>query len=305
MKNLLVFFFSILCFSCVNAQEIYSKDYGEKQNPAVIFIHGGPSGNSNLFEATSAQKLADLGFYVIVYDRRGEGRSKDDNAKMTFDESFDDLLKVYNTYKIDKANILGHSFGGIVATLFTEKYPEKVKSLVLAGALVSQQETYDHILTNAENKFVNQPEKYAQILDIKRLSKNSAEYRKQCFDLASEMKYFSMPSPTEESRALRESYEKSEFYKSNFRNYNSPIKFYQNELKNNVNNIAILKKIRKKGIPISAIYGKEDAIFSTNQLNDVEKIVGKSNFKILENCSHYLFVDQQTEFIKFVSQHFQ
>lgn len=301
MKQIFLFLFSILLFSVTDAQTIYSKDYGDKQNSAIIFIHGGPSGNSNLFESTTAQKLADLGFYVIIYDRRGEGRSKDDNAKMTFDESFDDLLNIYKTYKIDNANIIGHSFGGIVATLFSEKYPEKVKSLILAGALVSQQETYNNILKNAEEKFANKSEKLAQISEIKSLKKNSAEYRKRCYELASEMKYFRMPHPTEESKKLRETYENSDFYKTTFKNYNSPIKFYQNESKNNLNNKAILKKLRRHGIPIFAIYGKEDFIFSTNQLNDLQRIVGIPNFKILDNCSHYLFVDQHAEFLKFIS----
>lgn len=301
MKYSLLTLFSFFISQILYGQEIYSKDYGEKQNPAIIFIHGGPSGNSNLFEATTAQNLADLGFYVIVYDRRGEGRSKDENAKMTFNESFDDLLKIYETYKIEKANILGHSFGGIIATLFTEKYPEKVKTLTLAGALVSQQETYNHILKNAEQKFKNDSDKLSQISEIKNLNKNSAEYRKQCFELASEMNYFNMPNPTEESKKLREIYEESEFSKTNFRNRNSPIKFYQNESQNNLDNNSILKSIRKNGIPIYAIYGNEDSIFSANQLRDLQKTVAKSNFKVLENCSHYLFVDQQAEFLNFIS----
>jgi len=301
VKYSLLTLFSFFISQILYGQEIYSKDYGEKQNPAIIFIHGGPSGNSNLFEATTAQNLADLGFYVIVYDRRGEGRSKDENAKMTFNESFDDLLKIYETYKIEKANILGHSFGGIIATLFTEKYPEKVKTLTLAGALVSQQETYNHILKNAEQKFKNDSDKLSQISEIKNLNKNSAEYRKQCFELASEMNYFNMPNPTEESKKLREIYEESEFSKTNFRNRNSPIKFYQNESQNNLDNNSILKSIRKNGIPIYAIYGNEDSIFSANQLRDLQKTVAKSNFKVLENCSHYLFVDQQAEFLNFIS----
>lgn len=302
MKHFLLILFSFFISQILTAQNIYSKDYGEKQNPTIIFIHGGPSGNSNLFEATTAQNFADLGFYVIVYDRRGEGRSKDEDAKMTFNESFEDLLNIYKTYKIEKANILGHSFGGIIATLFTEKYPEKVKSLTLAGALVSQQETYNHILKNAEEKFKNDSDKLSQILEIKNLNNNSAEYRKQCFEIASEMNYFNMPNPTEESKKLREIYEKSELSKTNFRNHNSPIKFYQNESQNNLNNNLILKGIRKNRIPIYAIYGKEDFIFSPSQLKDLQRIVGKSNFNVLENCSHYLFVDQQAEFLKFIYQ---
>ncbi|WP_228448338.1 MULTISPECIES: alpha/beta fold hydrolase [unclassified Chryseobacterium] len=119
--SLLLYLFSVSIY----AQTIYSKNYGNQQNPVVIFIHGGPSGNATLFEGTTAQKLADKGFYVIVYDRRGEGRSKDENATMTFKESFEDLNQLYHTYHIQKAHILAHSFGGIIGTLFTSKFPEK------------------------------------------------------------------------------------------------------------------------------------------------------------------------------------
>jgi proline iminopeptidase len=34
------------------------------------------------------------------------------------------------------------------------------------------------------------------------------------------------------------------------------------------------------------------------QLKELKKIVDKRNFRLLDNCSHYLYVDQQDEFIK-------
>lgn len=301
MKKLL-FIVSLVLFSIPSfAQTIYSKTYGNSKNPAVIFIHGGPSGNSNLFEGTTAETLANTGFYVIVYDRRGEGRSKDENAAMTFDESFNDLNQIYKTYKISKANILAHSFGGIAATLYTAEFPEKVSSLILAGALFSQQETYDHILKNAAAYFKNDTSKLSQIKKIENLNKSNAEYRKGCYDIASEMNYFVMPNPTKESTALRNQYEKSIFYKTAVKNAESPIKFYKNESKNNIDTKSILLEIKAQKIPVYAIYGKNDGIFSDKQLKDMQQITGKNNFKILDNCSHYLFVDQQNDFINFVS----
>lgn len=301
MKKLILTFLSFLFSLTLNAQELYSKAYGNTTDPVLIFIHGGPSGNSNFFEATTAKNLADLGFYVIVYDRRGEGRSKDDNATMTFNESINDLLSIYKLYNIEKANILGHSFGGIIATIFTEKHPEKVKSLILAGALFAQQETYNHILKSAKNNFKNNPEKLSRIIKTKHLNKKSADYRKQCFEIADEMGNFDMPYPTIESNTLRENYLKSNFYTTNYRNNASPIKFYKNESNNNLDNKKRLKKI-KKNIPIYAIYGKQDGIFSNSQIKELQKIVGKSDFQILDNCSHYLFVDQQDKFLEFLSR---
>ncbi len=300
MKSLLILLLFIS--QLTNAQSIYSKDYGNKNNPAIIFIHGGPSGNSNLFEATTAQKLAEKGFYIIVYDRRGEGRSKDENATMTFNESFQDLLQIYTIYNLEKATILGHSFGGIIATLFTNTYPEKVNSLVLAGALFSQQETYNHILKQAKQKYKNDKPKLAELNQIKKLNKNSAEYRKHCYEVASELNFFNMPNPTTESKNLRQDYEKSAIYQTNYRNYQSPIKFYQNETQNNIDTKPVLKNILKKGINIIAIYGNNDGIFSKKQLSTLQKIIGKENMTILNNCSHYLFVDQKTNFLTFIGE---
>ncbi|MBB6370642.1 alpha/beta fold hydrolase [Chryseobacterium shigense] len=300
MKRLLSFIF-ILLFISFNAQTIYSKAYGSPKGVPVIFIHGGPSGNATLFEGTTAQKLADKGFYVIVYDRRGEGRSRDDNASMTFKESFEDLNSIYKTYDLRKANIIAHSFGGIIGTLFTQSFPEKVSSLTLAGALFSQQETYDHILKEAKEKFKNDPSKLKEISEIESLSKNSADYRKRCYNIAGDMKFFTMPFPTPESQKLRSEYEAGEFYAANFRNPESPLKFYKNESRNNIDNTSVLKEIRKRGIPIFAVYGKDDGIFSKKQLNDMKNIAGKKHFRLIDNCSHYLFVDQQQEFLDFIS----
>ncbi len=299
MKLLTAILFSLFSVSSY-AQAIYSKAYGRPQDPAVIFIHGGPSGNAALFEGTTAQKLTDKGFYVIVYDRRGEGRSKDENAMMTFKESFDDLQQIYQTYKITKASILAHSFGGIIGTLFTHRYPGKVNSLILAGGLFTQQETYDHILNQAKERFKTDPAQLKEITEIESLNKNSAAYRKRCYEIAGKLNFFRMPYPTPESERLREEYEAGELYKNNIRNPDSPVRFYQNEPLNNLDNTTVLKEIKRKGIPIFAVYGKNDGIFSEKQLDSLKAIVGKKNFQLIDNCSHYLFVDQQDEFLRFI-----
>ncbi|MFV8355864.1 alpha/beta fold hydrolase [Flavobacterium sp. XS1P32] len=300
MKKVLLLFCSIIS-SIVNAQTnytIYSKTYGQSENPAILFIHGGPRGNSTLFEGTTAQKLAEKGFYVIVYDRRGEGRSIDTSATFTYQEAIKDLNELYKNYNLKKATIIAHSFGGLVGTLFTEQNPEKVNSLILAGALFSQQETYDHILKTSRKNYKEKKDSLmlSEISKIEKLPKNSAQYRKQCYEVASKNNYFKMPFPTADANKLRENYELSEFGKKNIRNDNAPILFYKNESKNNIDTKPILKNLIKQ-VKLFGIYGQQDGVFSEKQLIDLEKIVKKQNFKIIENCSHYMFVDQQQIFI--------
>lgn len=292
---LFVCFFMISLFS--NGQNLYIKTYGNEKNKAIIFIHGGPSGNATLFEGTTAQKLADQGFYVIAYDRRGEGRSTDPNATFTYEEAFQDLNSIYKKYHLKKAVLLGHSFGGLVATLYTNKYPQNVSALVLAGALFSQQETYDHILNSIKKIHYYDSKTHNKIDYVEKLDKHSAGYRKHCFDLASDEGYFKMPKPTKASKKLYANYEAGEFYKTNIRNKNAPLLFYQNEKQNNIDVRPILKKIKNSGVPVFGIYGKQDGIFSSAQINSLKAITGKNHFAYLDNCSHYLFVDQQNVFL--------
>ena len=299
-----IFLFSLLfSFQFVFTQTIYSKAYGKKADPALLYVHGGPRGNATLFEGTTAQALADKGFYVIVYDRRGEGRSIDTTATFTFREAFDDLNALLVQYELKKVTIIGHSFGGIVSTLYTEKYPEKVERLILLGALFAQQETYDHILATVSKKAVAKYDTATlhKIAAIKKLDKNGAAYRKQCYEVAADYAYFRMPYPTEESKKMNGLYENG-LANQNIRNDQAPLRFYKNESRVNIDTKPVLRAIKNKGIALFAVYGKQDGIFSQKQISDIKKLVGEKRFYSIDNCSHYPFVDQQTEFIKVITQ---
>lgn len=302
MKKLLVFFIFISILS--RGQILYSRSYGSNCNPAIIFIHGGPSGNSTLFESTTAKKMAEKGFFVIVYDRRGEGRSTDPTAKFTYEESCNDLNLIYKTYNIQQASIIAHSFGGLVATLFTERNPGKVNKLILAGALFSQQQTYNHILKTVKNIYKEKKDTLMlnKVSLVEKLNRNSVEYRNECFALAEGNNFFKMPYPTDEANTLKQEYQKSDYFHNNIRNYEAPVLFYKNESKNNIDNTILLKYLKNDGVEIYGIYGKNDGIFSLNQLRKLKKITGNENFKLIDNCSHFLFVDQQKIFLETVEK---
>lgn len=304
MKKIFLLFLLFLSF-LVSAQTLYIKTYGNKNDKPIIFIHGGPSGNATLFEGTNtAEALSKKGFFVIAYDRRGEGRSIDPEAKFTYNEAFVDLNFIYKKYHLKKATLLSHSFGGLVATLYAAKYPQNINALVLAGALFSQQETYNHILDSVKKIYTkrNDSAKLDKVAFIENLDKNSAEYRKGCFELAGENNFFKMPDPTKESKKLYADYDSGEFFKTNFRNKNAPLLFYKNEKQNNIDSRPLLNKIKNKGISIYTIYGKEDGVFSAKQINSIKNLAGENHFALLNNCSHYLFIDQQDKFISHIEK---
>ncbi|HVI43418.1 MAG TPA: alpha/beta hydrolase [Chitinophaga sp.] len=303
MKQLFIIWVLLLTILSGKGQSLYIKAFGKKDNPAVIFIHGGPGGNAVHFEATTAAALADRGFYVIVYDRRGEGRSADPHATFTYHEAFDDLNNIYKKYALTKASLIGFSFGGLVSTLYTQLYPEKVRTLVLTSALFSQQATYDHILDSVNKMYAGKHDTagLSRVTYITALDKRSAAYRKGCFDLAGDNGFFRVASPDVTSRHLDSTYKIGPLYKDNIRNPKGPEMFYRNEKLTNINVLPILEKLTKH-VNICALYGRQDGIFSVSMLNNIKRITGEKKFRYLDNCSHYLYADQQGEFLSNITR---
>ena len=94
----------------------------------LIFLHGigGNKDNWNLnFPMLSKH------FLCVAWDARGYGESEDYKGELLFSDIINDLLSIYKYFDKRKAHIIGLSMGGQIASLFYEKYPDKVQSLVL------------------------------------------------------------------------------------------------------------------------------------------------------------------------------
>src|SRR6201993_4141802 len=105
MKSILGLFFAVIFSFEIRSQAIFSNAFGDPKNPAVVFIHGGPGYNPVSFELGAANKLADLGYYVITFDQRGCGRSKKDTivSHYKFNAANDDIKTILKRYDVTQA----------------------------------------------------------------------------------------------------------------------------------------------------------------------------------------------------------
>jgi len=75
-------------------------------------------------------------FRIVTFDPRGIGRSRIEPAadaeNLSMRTFVADVLRVLDALEIEKAHILGASFGGFVAQELALRFPERVKKLVLA-----------------------------------------------------------------------------------------------------------------------------------------------------------------------------
>lgn len=302
------FYLCLLLFSfhCINGQSLYSASFGVKTNPAIIFLHGGPGYNCANFEITTAAKLAQQGFYVIVYDRRGEGRSANVKAKFSFDESFTDLLELYKQYDVKKATLIGHSFGGIVATLFAEKFPDKINALVLVGAPVALQESFKTIIQTCRAIYTaNNDELNLNYLErLDQLDTESIEYSSGCFYHAMKNGFYTPKILTEEAKrnyALLKTDSTLIKYAS-VMSIDAPKGFWRNEAYTSINLTGKLQQLIASKLRVFGYYGKEDGLYSAEQINSLTQLIGLNNVAYLDNCSHNVFIDQQKIFLDTITK---
>jgi len=72
-------------------------------------------------------------YQVIIFNKPGCGRSEINMETLTLDMIVHNILTVLDTLNIKSdLTVIGYSFGGILAQLLCLKYPQKVKSLIIA-----------------------------------------------------------------------------------------------------------------------------------------------------------------------------
>ncbi|WP_243416382.1 alpha/beta fold hydrolase [Flavobacterium sp. HTF] len=116
-----------------DSSKTYYKTFG-KGEPLLI-INGGPGMNSNGFEDMA--KTLGENQETIIYDQRGTGKSKlaKLNSKtISMKLMADDIESLRKHLKIKKWNILGHSFGGMLASYYATVYPQSINKLVLSSS---------------------------------------------------------------------------------------------------------------------------------------------------------------------------
>jgi len=148
----------------VNGAKLWTVSFG-KGDP-LFFIAGGPGGSHyglRSFDTLSSQ------FTLVYFDAFGRGKS--DTAKdvsaYTLDRDIEDLEGLRKAMGFETINVLGHSYGGLVAQGYAIKYPQHVKHLILANtfhSFVMWQENDDN--SNHEIK-ENYPEVWDTLMKLR------------------------------------------------------------------------------------------------------------------------------------------
>ena len=123
-------------FADINGRSLYYEVHG--QGDTIVLLHHG-------FGCTKMWKgiypgLVENGYRVVMYDRRGYGRSERgaDFEDFYFSDRFcsdsvDDMAVLMKALNIDSFHTIGQCEGGVIAIEYAVRYPDQVKTAIIAS----------------------------------------------------------------------------------------------------------------------------------------------------------------------------
>lgn len=289
MKKIFLFFFLVSIGNTFAQTEGYSSNNDSTKTYYKIFgkgeplliINGGPGMNSNGFE--SMAKTLGESQETIIYDQRGTGKSKLkelNSNTISMKIMADDMEALRKHLKIKKWNILGHSFGGMLASYYATVYPNSINKLVLSSS-----GGIDLTLLKTENLIER---------NLTKVEKDSLAYWNDKIEKGDT----SHNAAIGRGRALAPAYVYDQKYvpiiAERLTQGNSTINGLLWDDMQKIN-FDCKDKLQHFKNPVLIIQGKQDVI--SNQIGELaHKTFPNSKLILLENCRHYGWLDAKEKY---------
>jgi len=108
---------------------LYYYSYGSGE--PLVLLSGGPGGSGHSMDHMVNE--LDKHFQIILFDQRGTGRSWTrpfDSTTINLPQAVEDLDALRQKLRISKLNLLGRSWGCMLAAAYISKYPNRVKLFI-------------------------------------------------------------------------------------------------------------------------------------------------------------------------------
>lgn len=128
----------------VGGVRLWYRVAGQPTGTPVIVLHGGPGEGSQTFARFAGRSLEPR-LRMVYLDQRGSGRSERPKQARYYSISLlvDDIEALRRQLGAPRIDLIGHSFGTILALEYGARYPERVAHLVLAAAVPDLPRMFD------------------------------------------------------------------------------------------------------------------------------------------------------------------
>jgi proline iminopeptidase len=120
--------------------KVWTRRFGHNPRIKLLLLHGGPGATHEYFEALESF-LGQEGIELVYYDQLGSAYSDQpkDEALWSIERFVDEVEQVRRALGLTKDDfyLLGHSWGGILATEYALAHQEQLKGLVISNMMMS------------------------------------------------------------------------------------------------------------------------------------------------------------------------
>lgn len=273
-------------FKEVNGVNHFYKMVGEGE--PFILLHGGPGMYHDelypfFLDFAQSHKL-------IFYDQRGNGRSpldKIDSTTFTVEWMVKDLEELRKAFGIERLNIIGHSWGGLLAMYYAVEYPDNVDRLILVDAAPVNTKLLIKCYEKQISMFKPEDWEYVQKLwDSEAFRNGSPEVHNEAMRI-SEGTVFS-------NKAVIDDYMKvAAFNETTAKNA-----ALLNELATQMKlNIHVQDKLSRIKSPTLIINGRDDFIVE-EAVQLTSQLIENSEVVFVEGAGHYPYIENKEVFFR-------
>ncbi len=270
----------------INGTELYLKTIG--QGEPILVIHGGP-GLDHTYFLPQMEGLA-KDHELIFYDQRASGKSASnlDSSQISIDIFVEDIEAIRKQTKQEKLNILGHSFGGILAMKYAIKYPEQVNKLILSNSSGASSVFMKNEAKRLQER-ITEEDRFEQELIFKstNFQGGKASAYEDLFRIFFRKEFA--------NRALADSLTLT--FPANFAKNSRLLSYLSRDMGANYDFSADLKNITA---PTLVVYGDYE-ILSESAGKQIAETVPNATFVLLEDCGHFPFIEQPTVYFKTIN----
>ncbi|MDX6269841.1 MAG: hypothetical protein QOD28_1064 [Acidobacteriota bacterium] len=264
----------------IEGVRVHYQEAGDAGAPAMLLIHGFCA--SNFVWNDALVPLAEAGFRVVAPDLVGFGFSgKPGSGEYTIEAQARIIVGLLDALGIERATLVGSSYGGAVAAVCALDYAERVERLVLVGAVSNDEIIQKPLLRLAATPVVG--ELLAPVLlDARRFVKNR----------------------------LRTTYAAQNGYMLD----NARITAHQRPLRAAATHRAILRTLRgwraariereaaRITQPTLLVWGAHDRDVPLRYGERLHELIGHSRLFVFPNCGHLPQEERPQEFVLVVAE---
>lgn len=268
---------------------IYYRSIGKGE--PILLLHGGPGMDHSYF-LPHMDELADT-YQLIYFDQRAAGKSSYDldSSQMSMEIMVEDIEAIRQHFSLDKINLMGHSWGGLLAMWYAKTYPDKLKRLMLINTIAANK-AYD--ATAAENLQKRRSEEDAAALQALMQSEAFKNQEEEAF-----LKVFKLNfAPSFFHREYLDSLQLT--FPDNYRERQGKLMHLLPDLQA----YDLYEELANIKAPSLLLHGEVDATPLAAIERIAEQIEG-SQIEVLAKCGHFPFIEAKAAFRKKIDEFIQ